>query len=189
MIVILGESASGKTTLLKRFIEANPQYHKIVTYTTRPMRKGEVEGVDYHFITNDTFDELVKRDFFVEHTKYRDWSYGTAKADCESQNAVAILTPAGFRTLKRLGYDTTSIYVYVDRRSRLINILARGDNIDEAYRRNLSDEGQFDGIIPEVDYVIDNTKFHMDEDWVLKCFEEITTRDKLKVESSINEEE
>ncbi len=178
MLVILGESASGKTTLLKMFIEANPKYHKIVTYTTRPMRDGEVDGVDYHFIPQATFDEFVKRGFFVEHAKYRDWSYGTAKADCESENAIAILTPAGLRALKRLGYNVTSIYVYVDRRSRLINILARGDNIDEAYRRNLSDVGQFDEVIQEVDYVIDNTKFHMDENQVLKCFQEI-----LKTES------
>lgn len=178
MLVILGESASGKTTLLKMFVKANPQYHKIVTYTTRPMRDGEVDGVDYHFIPQATFDEFVKRGFFVEHAKYRDWSYGTAKTDCESENAIAILTPAGLRALKRLGYDVTSIYVYVDRRSRLINILARGDNIDEAYRRNLSDVGQFDEVIQEVDYVIDNTKFHMDENQVLKCFQEI-----LKTES------
>lgn len=116
--------------------------------------------------------------FFAEYAKYRDWSYGTAKADCKSTNSVAILTPAGLRALKRLGYDITSVYVYVDRRSRLINILARGDNIDEAYRRNLSDVGQFDGITQEVDYVIDNTKFHMDENQVLKCLEEI-----LKTES------
>lgn len=177
MLVILGESASGKTTLLKMFIEANPKYHKIVTYTTRPMREGEVDGVDYHFIPQAIFDEFVKQGFFVEHAKYRDWSYGTAKADCESENAIAILTPSGLRTLKQLGYDVTSIYVYVDRRSRLINILARGDNIDEAYRRNLSDVGQFDGVIQEVDYVIDNTKFHMDKNQVLKCFQEILKTD------------
>lgn len=173
MIVILGESASGKTTLLKMLVEANPKYHKIVTYTTRPMRDGEVDGVDYHFIPQATFDEFVKRGFFVEHAKYRDWSYGTAKADCESDGAIAILTPAGLRALKRLNYDVTSIYLYVDRRSRLINILARGDSIDEAYRRNLSDVGQFDEIIQEVDYVIDNTQFHMDENQVLKCLQEI----------------
>ena len=173
MIVILGESASGKTTLLKRFVQANPEYHKIVTYTTRPMRKGEKDGVDYHFIPQATFDEFVKRDFFVEHAKYRDWCYGTAKADCKSDNTVAILTPSGMRALKRIGYDITTVYVYVDRRSRLTNLLARGDNIEEAYRRNLSDVGQFDGIVDEVDYVIDNTSFHMDEERVLKCLQEI----------------
>ena len=78
--------------------------------------------------------------------------------------------------------DNTSIYLYVDRRSRLINILARGDNIDEAYRRNLSDVGQFDEVIKEVDYVIDNTAFHMDENQVLKCLKEI-----LKTESPLNQ--
>lgn len=64
MLVILGESASGKTTLLNNFIKANPKYHKIVTYTTRPMREGEVDGVDYHFISKATFDEFIKRGFF-----------------------------------------------------------------------------------------------------------------------------
>lgn len=173
MIVIIGESASGKSTLQKMLIKDDPKYKKVVTYTTRPMRDGEVDGIDYHFIPQSTFDEFVKRDFFVEHTKYRDWCYGTAKADCKDKNAVAVLTPAGMRALKRLGFDITSIYLYVDRRSRLINILTRGDNIDEAYRRNLSDVGQFDEVIKEVDYVIDNTAFHMDENQVLKCLKEI----------------
>lgn len=173
MIVILGESASGKTTLLKRFVQANPEYHKIVTYTTRPMRKGEKDGVDYHFISQAAFDGFVKRDFFIEHAEYRDWCYGIAKADCKSDNTVAILTPSGMRALKRLGYDITTVYIYVDRRSRLINLLARGDNIEEAYRRNLSDVGQFDGVVDEVDYVIDNTSFHMDEEQVLRCLQEI----------------
>ena len=173
MLVILGESASGKTTLLKMFIEANPKYHKVVTYTTRPMRDGEVDGVDYHFVTQAVFDTLVESNFFVEHAKYRDWCYGTAKKDCEGENVVAILTPAGLRALKRLGYNVTSIYLNVDRRSRLINILSRGDNIDEAYRRNLSDVGQFDDVALEVDYVINNDKFHMDEHQVLDCLQDI----------------
>jgi guanylate kinase len=173
MLVIIGESASGKSTLVDKLIETNVGYRKIVTYTTRPMREGEKDGVDYHFITQEAFDALVERDFFVEHAKYRDWSYGTAKADCGDKHGVAVLTPAGLRALKRIGIDVTSVYLYVDRRSRLINILCRGDNIDEAYRRNLSDVGQFDQIEKETDYVIDNTKFHMDENQVLKCLQEI----------------
>lgn len=173
MIAIIGESASGKSTLQKMLIKDDPEYKKVVAYTTRPMRDGEVDGVDYHFISQSTFDDFVKRNFFVEHAKYQNWCYGTAKADCKDKNAVAVLAPAGMRALKRLGFDVTSIYLYVDRRSRLINILARGDNIDEAYRRNLSDVGQFDGVIKEVDYVIDNTAFYMDENQVLKCLKEI----------------
>lgn len=173
MIVILGESASGKTTLAKMFIEANPKYKKVVTYTTRPMRDGEVDGIDYHFVSQEKFNQLIEDGFFVEYATYRGWSYGTAKEDCQDENAVAVLTPAGYRALKRLNYNVTSVYVYVDRRSRLIQILARGDEIDEAYRRNLSDVGQFDEIIQEVDYVIDNTGYHMDEEQVLQVLHEI----------------
>ena len=172
MIVILGESASGKTTLLKMFVKENPRYHKIVTYTTRPARDGEIDGIDYHFITVSQFNEYLKRGFFVEHAKYRDWCYGTAKEDCNSENAIAILTPAGLRALKRLNYDITSVYIDVDRRSRLINILTRGDNIDEAYRRNLSDVGQFDGVADEVDFVINNNGYSMNEEQVLEIFKE-----------------
>ena len=174
MLIIIGESASGKSTLQKMLISNNPKYKKIVTYTTRPKRKDEKDGVDYHFISEDKFEKLVKKGFFVEHAKYRDWSYGTAKQDClDAEYGVAVLTPAGLRALKRDGANITSVYLYVDRRSRLISILMRGDNIDEAYRRNLSDAGQFDGIIGEVDYVIDNTRFHMNENQVLQCLNTI----------------
>lgn len=179
MIVIVGESASGKSTLTNNFIKSNPEYRRIVTYTTRPMRKGEENGVDYNFISQNTFNAFVENDFFIEHAEYRGWSYGTAKIDCEINNAVAVLTPAGLRALKRQGLnDIISIYLYVDRRSRLINILSRGDDVDEAYRRNLSDVGQFDAMADEVDYVIDNSGFHMNKQQVLLCMNEIIKKAK-----------
>ena len=173
MIVLIGESASGKSTLQNLLFKEMPNLKKLVSYTTRPIRKGEVDGVDYHFIPEATFDVFVKQGFFAEHAEYNGWKYGAAKVDCQSKNTVAVLTPSGFRKMQRLGIDTTSIYLYVDRRTRLINILKRGDDIEEAYRRSLSDVGQFDGIIDEVDYIIDNTKMHMNEKQVLKCLLEI----------------
>jgi len=172
MIAIVGESASGKTTLVENLCHANPGYHKVVTYTTRPMRDGEQDGVDYIFISDDTFNEMIEKDKFVEHANYRGWQYGIPKEECIDDYAVAIVTPTGLRSLKREGFDVTSIYLYVDRRSRLINLLCRGDDIEEAYRRNLSDVGMFDGIENEVDAVIENEKYHMDEKQVLRCLRE-----------------
>lgn len=170
MIAIIGESGSGKSTLQEMLIKNDSRYKKVIKYTTRPKRENEKDGVDYHFISESRFEKLIKKDFFAEYAKYRDWFYGIAKEDCvDSQYSVAILTPVGLRTLLRLGVKVTSIYLYADRRSRLINILARGDNVDEAYRRNLSEVGQFDGIVDEVNYVIDNTAFHMDEEQVFQC--------------------
>ena len=175
MIVIIGESASGKTTLQKKLIKNYPQYKKIVTYTTRPKRENEIDGVDYHFVSVETFNNMITNDMFVEYAQYRDWLYGTAKEDCINANdySVVVLTPSGLRALKKLNNDIISIYLYVDRRARLMSILNRGDNIDEAYRRNLSDVGQFDGVSQEVDYVIDNTNFHMDEDETFLCLMKI----------------
>lgn len=173
MIVIVGESASGKSTLQNMFIRVNPEYKKVVTYTTRPMRSGEVDGVDYHFILKDQFDKLKNEGFFVEYNQYRDWMYGTAREDCSEENSVAVLNPPGMRALKRLGIKTLNVYLKVDRRSRMMTLLQRGDDIDEAYRRNLSDSGLFNGVDDEVDYIIDNAYYRLDKFDVLDCFTRI----------------
>lgn len=173
MIALLGESASGKTTLQNLFVEKHPTYRKIIAYTTRPKREGETEGVEYHFVSQATFDELLKRDFFIEWTEYRGWYYGTAKADIKNKHSIAILTPPGLRAIKRERIPVTSVYIGVDRRTRLISLLLRGDDVDEAYRRNLSDVGQFIKIEDEVDYVIDNGGYQMTEEQLLQCLEEI----------------
>lgn len=155
MIVLVGESASGKSSIEKHLVHYY-DYKKVVSYTTRPPRDGEVDGVDYHFIDKEKFIKLKAEGFFAETAMYRDWYYGTAKEDC-TDDKVAVLTPHGLRQMSKIdGINVTSFYINVPRRDRLIKILQRGDNIEEAYRRSLSDVGQFDGIEDEVDYVIYN---------------------------------
>lgn len=155
MIVLVGESASGKSSIEKYLVEKYG-YNKVVSYTTRPAREGEIDGVDYHFISVEQFYKLKGEDFFAETAVYRDWHYGVAKEDC-TDDKVAVLTPHGLRQVSKLpDINVTSFYISVPRRDRLIKILQRGDNVDESYRRNLSDIGQFDGISDEVDYIIYN---------------------------------
>lgn len=159
MIVLIGESASGKSSIEKYLVE-KCGYNKIVSYTTRPPREGEVDGVDYHFITKSQFRRLSEQDFFAEQAVYRDWYYGVAKRDC-TDDKVAVLTPHGLRQVSKIKeINVTSFYINVPRRDRLIKILQRGDNIEESYRRNLSDVGQFDGVWDEVDYVINNNGYN-----------------------------
>lgn len=158
MIVLVGESASGKSSI-ERHLVNHHGFNKVVSYTTREPRQGEVDGVDYHFINTERFLELKKQGFFAETAVYNDWNYGTAKEDC-TDDKVAVLTPHGLRQVSKLdGINVTSFYINVPRRDRLIKILQRGDNIEEAYRRSLSDVGQFDGIADEVNYVIDNVGY------------------------------
>lgn len=154
MIVLVGESASGKSTIEKELVKMG--YKSIVSYTTRPMRNGEINGRDYHFISDLEFKIKKENGFFAETGEYNNWFYGTAKYDCLKES-VAVLTPSGLRQLKKIpGLDVMSIYIDVPRRDRLIKILQRGDNVDEAIRRNISDVGQFDGVENEVSYVIRN---------------------------------
>ena len=173
MIVIVGESACGKSTLQKNFITKHPEFSKIVTYTTRPPRPGEQDGVDYHYVTDERFNELKKKHFFAETNSYRGWQYGTPIDECMERYKIAVLTPAGMRALRFKGVPIITVYLRVDRRSRLIKSLQRGDDIEEAYRRNLSDVGQFDAISKEVQYIIPNDNFENDEENLVACLESI----------------
>lgn len=169
MIVLTGESASGKSSI-ERYLVDNYGYKKIVSYTTRPPRDGEVDGIDYHFISKELFLLLKEEGFFAETAVYRGWYYGTAKKDC-TNDKIAVLTPHGLRQIEKIkDINTISFYINVPRRDRLIKILQRGDDIEEAYRRSLSDVGQFDGIEDEVNFVIDNIGY---EKSIMEMAEEI----------------
>lgn len=159
MIALIGASGSGKTALADAFIRIRPEYRRLVTYTTRPIREGETDGVDYHFVSDAAFNALDSRDFFAEVNVYRDWFYGTPKDECgEDKNVIAIVTPAGMRALKAAGYNPITVFLHVDRRTRLISMLERGDNIEEAFRRNQTDVGQFDGVGNEVQIIVNNER-------------------------------
>lgn len=157
ILVLVGESASGKTTIEKALYMKN-NMKKVVSYTTRPPRKGEVDGVDYHFISQDKFLEMKENNEFIEIGAYRGWWYGSKKEQY-TNNTVAVLTPHGLRCLKKEMDDIVSFYIKVPRRDRLIKILERGDDVDEAIRRNQNDVGMYDGIEDEVSYVIWNNGY------------------------------
>lgn len=63
MIVLVGESASGKSSIERELIALG--FNKIVTYTTRPMRKEDVDGETYHFITEEQFNDMIEKIFLL----------------------------------------------------------------------------------------------------------------------------
>lgn len=160
MIILVGESASGKSTIEKELV-SKFGYKNIVSYTTRSPREGEKDGIDYHYISKEEFLKLKNSGFFAETGEYNGWLYGTAKEDC-SDDKVLVATPHGLRQLKKNSeLNIVSFYIKVPRRDRLIKILQRGDDIEESYRRSLSDVGQFDGIKDEVNYCIENKGYKL----------------------------
>ena len=79
ILVISGPAGSGKSTVTK-FIRENPDYVFSISRTTRYTRPGEVDGVDYYFVTKDEFKQKLAEDDFLEHAEYCGEMYGTPKS-------------------------------------------------------------------------------------------------------------
>lgn len=85
-IIISGPSGVGKGTLYNRLFAQHPDAFCLsVSHTTRSPRVGETDGVDYHYVTMETFEDLIAKDGFVEHAKFGGNRYGTSKMTIEEQ--------------------------------------------------------------------------------------------------------
>lgn len=78
IIIVSAPSGAGKSSFVDRITEENPELVDVITYTTRPMRAGEIEGKPYHFINREEFERRVKQNFFVEWAKVHTNLYGTS---------------------------------------------------------------------------------------------------------------
>ena len=83
MIVITGPSGVGKGTVIRLLRERLSGIRLSISATTRPPRPGEVDGVDYHFMSDSQFDRLVAEGAFVEHAQYAGHRYGTLRTELE----------------------------------------------------------------------------------------------------------
>ena len=77
LIVISGPSGVGKGTVVKALMERDPNVRLSVSATTREMRPGETDGVQYYFITHEKFEQMIAEDRFLEHAQYVGNRYGT----------------------------------------------------------------------------------------------------------------
>jgi len=84
LIVLTGKTASGKDTILAKLRQKYPNLHKIITTTSRHKRRGEENGVDYHFITKEEFRKKIDSKDFVEFVEYGSNMYGTEKTELEA---------------------------------------------------------------------------------------------------------
>jgi guanylate kinase len=87
LIVISGPSGVGKDTVIKRLLEVDPNLRYSVSYTTRAPRPGEVDGVNYRFVSRDEFERLIREGAFLEHATYDGNLYGTPIAQLDEVRA------------------------------------------------------------------------------------------------------
>ena len=163
MIIIVGKTASGKDTVVKKLVD-DYKYTKIITYATRPVRKGEKQDITYHFISDDEFNQKINEGFFAEYkaydTEFGIWYYGTALEDLENADdkSVIILTPAGYRDVKNKleNENITCIYLYANNATLKERLAKRGDDSKEADRRLAHDYADFKDFEYEADRVVYN---------------------------------
>lgn len=158
LVVILGKSASGKDTLVK-YLSHYFRYDKIVTFTSRPIREGETNKIDYNFVTSKEFKKMISDDKFVEYCSFVGWYYGTTKDSLKNtENSIVILNPSGFHSLKNLNIPFVSIYIDCPDKVRLCRSIRRGDDSTEVVRRKITDDNDFLGIEKQVDYIVNGEK-------------------------------
>jgi guanylate kinase len=85
VFVITGPSGVGKGTLIRGLLARIPELELSVSATTRQPRPGELDGVDYHFLSDEEFDRKVKAGAFVEHAAYSGRRYGTLRSELEQR--------------------------------------------------------------------------------------------------------
>jgi len=78
ILVISAPAGAGKTTLCKRLLQAFPSFTYSVSFTTRPPRKNEIEGVDYYFVSREEFEKMIKKEAFLEWAEVHGQLYGTS---------------------------------------------------------------------------------------------------------------
>lgn len=140
-IVLVGKSSSGKDYLAKWL--KSQGLRKSVMHTTRPIREGEVNGETYHFISNESFTEMIHRDEFYEFDNFIGWYYGSTNEDFK-QNQVFIKTPNGVSKIEPEDRKNCFI-IYLDMPDEVLyeRLLKRGDNNDSIERRMDADREDF----------------------------------------------
>ncbi len=167
LLIIAGPAGSGKSTLSHRLVEEIPGFARVVTATTRAPREGEVDGVHYHFLTPEQFDEKIAAGAFLEwawvHGKKR---YGTLESSvmepmAQGQSLVLTIDVQGVDSFRRaaaakplLARRMTTAFIVVDHERLLARMRGRAQDNEEEIagrmktaERELREAHKFDHII------------------------------------------
>lgn len=154
---VMGKSSSGKDTIYKKMLERHPWFRTIVPYTTRPIREGERNGVEYFFVDEERLREMQESEQVIEVRSYNTrcgiWTYFTAddgQIDLERHDYLVIGTLVSYRALREYFGEEKLIPVYieVDDGLRLARAVERErrqaePKYTELCRRFLADEEDF----------------------------------------------
>ena len=177
IFIIFGKSGSGKDTIYKELFNKGLKLNKLITYTTRPMRVGETNGVEYNFITEDEYNKIDKANIIEERVydvnvddKHAKWRYLTLKnnIDIDNKDYICIGTIESFNKMKdSYGDKIIPLYITLDNNTRIDRLVSREEkakkpNYRELFRRFVADEDDF-GLFRVLSTKVENDAvFHND---------------------------
>jgi guanylate kinase len=162
LFILSAPSGAGKTTLSRRLLNAVPDLRLSISYTTRAPRPGEINGREYHFITEECFTQMDKADAFVEWARVHEALYGTTHAQLDEarrqrQDLLLDIDVQGARQIKQRYADAVAVFVlppsWRDLESRL---RGRGTEREAVIARRLRRAHEEARALHEYDYWIIN---------------------------------
>ena len=162
LTVISGFSGAGKGTIMKALLQKYPEYALSVSVTTRDPRPGEKDGVDYHFLTQEQFDEMVRTDGLLEHAGYVNHCYGTPRryveeAVAEGKDVILEIEVQGARQIREKCPEAIFLFVTPPSAEELHRRLTfRGTESEEVIRERMQKASEEAGEMAEYDYLIVN---------------------------------
>ncbi|NIT62845.1 MAG: guanylate kinase [Gammaproteobacteria bacterium] len=165
LFIVSAPSGAGKTSLVRALMEAMGVIQFSVSHTTRPMRPGERDGVDYHFVDPRTFEAMVRGDEFLEHAQVFDHQYGTARASVagplsEGVDVILDIDWQGARQVRAAMPEAVGIFVLPPSRRALEQRLrGRGQDDEGVIARRMRDAARESAHYDEYDYLVVNDDF------------------------------
>ncbi|WP_312595017.1 guanylate kinase [Stutzerimonas nitrititolerans] len=165
LYIVSAPSGAGKTSLVKALLDAQPQVRVSVSHTTRGIRPGEVDGVNYHFVSREEFLERLERDEFLEHAEVFGNLYGTSQRWLEQTldegyDLILEIDWQGAQQVRRLMPQAKSIFILPPTqealRQRLNN---RGQDSDEIIEKRMREAVSEMSHYVEYDYLVINDDF------------------------------
>ncbi len=176
LVIFTGESGSGKTTLIAKLTEIYPgQFEKVVTCTSRPMRMGEVDGLDYHFLSAEHFTDNPQ--FVLVNRAGDGFYYGTNISDLRSGSRHKLLTlrPVGISKVVQLGFsNVVVVQISIDDELKVKRMERRGDTAEmisnrlrlDSENKAVIDLGGIPVIHLDATYTVDeNIRLFLDACW------------------------
>jgi guanylate kinase len=162
LFIVSAPSGAGKTTLVERLVEQTPQLRMSRSYTSRAARQGEMDGVDYNFVTRDRFEAMIAAGEFLEWADVFGNLYGTRARDTEEalaagDDVVLVIDVQGARKVRCQGLRACTIFVMPPSQQILEHRLrGRSKDSEDDIQRRLSVAREEVAAFAEYDFIVLN---------------------------------